>query len=46
MLAGLREQLEAAHAKASTGTRQRILANNHATTVEAERDRTHAVSTK
>ena len=36
MLAGLREQLEATHAKASAGTRQRILANNHATTAEAE----------
>ena len=36
MLVGLREQLEATHAKASAGTRQRILANNHATTAEAE----------
>ena len=31
MLAGLREQLEDARAEASTATRQRDIANNHAT---------------
>ena len=36
MLAGLREQLEAAHAEAFTATRQRILANNRAAMAEAE----------
>ena len=44
MLAGLREQLEAARVEASIATRQRILANNRAATVEVERDRTHIVS--
>jgi len=44
MLAGLWEQLEAAHAEASTAMRQRNLANHRATAAELERDRTHAVS--
>ena len=44
MLAGLWEQLEAAHAEALTTTCQRILANNRAAMAEAERDRTHAMS--
>ena len=44
MLAGLREQLEAAHAKAFIATRQRILANNHVAMAEAKRDRTQALS--
>ena len=44
MLAGLREQLEAARAEAFTAMRQRNLANNHATIAEAERDRTHVMS--
>ena len=44
MLAGLWEQLEAAHAEVSTATRQQNLANNSATVAEAERDRTHTVS--
>ena len=35
VLAGLQEQLEAAHAKALTATHQRIQANNHAALVEA-----------
>ena len=43
MLAGLWEQLEAAHGEASTATRQRNLANNHAALAEAKRDRTLAV---
>jgi len=45
MLAGLQEQREAARAEASIAMRQRNLANNRATTAEAEQDRTHAVST-
>ena len=44
MLAGLREQLEAARAEAFTAMRQQILANNHAAMAEAEQDRTHALS--
>ena len=44
MLAGLWEQLEATRAKTFIAMRQRILANNHAAMVEAERDRTHAMS--
>jgi len=36
VLAGLREQLEAAHAEASIAMHQRILANNHAAAAEAE----------
>ena len=44
MLAGLREQLEAARAEASTAVHQRNIANNHATIAEAERDRTHVMS--
>ena len=44
MLVGLREQLEAARAEAFTATPQRILANNHAAMVEAEQDRTQALS--
>ena len=44
VLAGLREELEATHAEAFTATCQRILANNHAAMVEAERDRTQALS--
>ena len=44
MLAGLWELMEATRAKAFTATRQRILANNHAAMVEAERDRTQALS--
>ena len=36
VLAGLREQLEAAWGEALTTTRQRIQANNRATLVEAE----------
>ena len=44
MLAGLREQLEAARAEAFIDTRQRILANNRAAMAEAERDRTQALS--
>ena len=39
MLAGLREQLEAARAEASTAIRQRDTANNHATAARIERDR-------
>ena len=44
MLAGLREQLEAARAEAFIATRQRIRANNRAAMAEAERDRTHTMS--
>ena len=44
VLVGLREQLEAAHAEAFTATRQGILANNRAAMVEAEQDRTQALS--
>ena len=44
MLAGLREQLEATRAEASTTMCQRNLANHRATAAELERDRTHAVS--
>ena len=44
MLTGLWEQLETAHAKAFIATHQRILANNRAAMVEAEQDRTHALS--
>ena len=44
MLAGLWEQLEAAHAEAFTATRQRILANNRAAMAEVERDRTQALN--
>ena len=44
MLAGLREQLEAAHAEAFIAMRQQILANNHAVMVEAEQDRTQALN--
>ena len=40
MLAGLREQLEATRGEAFIAMRQRILANNRAAMVEAERDRT------
>ena len=36
MLAGLREQLEAAGAEAFTATHQRILANNYAAMAETE----------
>jgi chromosome segregation ATPase len=43
-LAGLREQLEAARAEAFTATHQRNLTNNRATSTEAERVRTRAVS--
>ena len=45
MLAGLREQLEAARAEAFTAMRQRNLANNRAALAEAEQDRTRVVST-
>ena len=44
MLVGLQEQLEATRVEAFTATRQRILANNHAAMVEAEQDRTQALS--
>ena len=44
MLVGLREQLEATRAEAFIAMRQQIIANNCATSVEAEQDRTHAVS--
>ena len=44
VLAGLQEQLEAAHAEAFTAMRQWILANNHVALAEVERDRTHALS--
>ena len=44
MLAGLREQLEAAHAEVFIATHQQILANNRATLAEVEQDRTHAMS--
>ena len=44
MLVGLREQLEAARAKAFIATRQWILANNCAAMAEAEQDRTQALS--
>ena len=44
MLAGLREQLEATYAEVFIATRQWILANNRAAMVEAEQDRTHALS--
>ena len=44
MLTRLREQLEAARAEAFIATRQWILANNRAAMVEAEQDRTHALS--
>jgi chromosome segregation ATPase len=43
-LAGLREQLEAARAEAFIATHQRNLTNNRATSTEAERVRTRAVS--
>ena len=36
VLAGLWEQLEAAHAEALTATRQRMLANNRVAMAEAE----------
>ena len=39
LLAGLREQLEAARAEASTATRQRGAANNSAAAARIERDR-------
>ena len=42
MLAGLREQLDAARTEAFTATRQRILANSHAALAEAARDRVEA----
>ena len=44
MLVGLWEQLEAARVEAFIATLQWILANNRAAIVEAERDRTHAMS--
>ena len=44
MLAGLQDQLEAAHAKEFTAMRQQILANNHAAIAEVEQDRTHALN--
>ena len=44
LLAGLREQLEAARAEASTATRQRDIANNRAAVARIERDRHHAIS--
>ena len=44
VLAGLREQLEAAYAKAFKAMRQWILANNRAAMAEAERDRTQALN--
>ena len=44
MLAGLREQLDDTHAEASIATRQQNLVNNRAASVEAERDKTHAMS--
>ena len=44
MLAGLREQLEAARAEVLTAMRQRILENNCAAMAEAEQDRTQALS--
>ena len=44
MLAGLREQLEAACAEVFIAMRRWILANNYASMLEAEQDRTHAMS--
>ena len=44
LLAGLREQLEAAHAEASTATRQRDAVNNRAAVAKIERDRHRAIS--
>ena len=44
MLAGLQEQLEAVCAEASIAMRQRNIANNYVATIEAEQDRTHAMS--
>ena len=44
MLAGLREQLEAARAEAFIATCQRILSNNRSAMAEAEQDWTHAMS--
>ena len=44
LLAGLREQLEAARAEASTAMRQRDAANNHVAVVRIEQDRHHAIS--
>ena len=44
MLTGLWEQLEGACAEAFMAMHQWILANNHAAMVEAEQDRTHALS--
>ena len=46
MLAGLREQLDAARTEAFTATRQRILANNHTALAEAARDRVKAKATQ
>ena len=40
VLVGLREQLEAAHAKSFTATLQRVIANNRATMAKVEQDRT------
>ena len=45
LLAGLREQLEAAHVEASTAMRQRDAANNRAAAARIERDRHRAIST-
>ena len=39
LLAGLREQLEAARAKVSIARRQRDVVENHAATIRIERDR-------
>ena len=44
VLIGLREQLEATHAKAFTATHHWILGNNRAAMTKAERDRTQALS--
>ena len=46
ILSGLREQLDATHAKAFTTTCQWILANNHVALVEAARDRVEAKATQ
>ena len=44
VLAGLREQLEAARGEALTTTRQRIQANNRVALAEAERNRVEALT--
>ena len=44
VLAGLWEQLEDTRAKVLIAMRQQILANNRVAMVEAERDKTHALS--